>query len=183
MARRFSADDLYRFRQWLVEKDYAAKTVEAVLVLTKQVFKWGWRQSVLRDYRLASVSLPKAKARPQPCFSTTQVENLIAAADGEEKTAFAMMGFAGLRIGEVEQLQWEDVRFKDGQPAMLHIRRGGSAGTTKDKDERFVPVHPRIAELLGAPKKSGLVFTAIRERTLLARLSLMQGVRSRSRTN
>ncbi len=170
LARRFSADDLYRFRQWLIKKEYAAKTVEAVLVLTKQVFKWGWRQSVLRDYRLASVSLPKAKARPQPCFSTAQVEGLIAAADGEDKTAFAMMGYAGLRIGEVEQLQWEDVRLRGGKPVMFHIRRGGSAGTTKDKDERFVPVHPRIADLLGAAKKSSLVFKAIRERTLLARL-------------
>jgi len=59
-SRKFSADDFYRFRRWLMEKEYAAKTVEAVLVLTKQVFKWGWRQSHLRDYRLASASLPKA---------------------------------------------------------------------------------------------------------------------------
>ena len=170
LARRFSADDLFRFRQWLVKKDYAAKTVEAALVLTKQVFKWGWRQSVLRDYRLASVSLPKAKAKPQPCFTTAQVESLITAAEGEEKAAFASMGYAGLRIGEVEQLRWEDIRYDCGKPTMLHVRRGGSAGTTKDKDERFVPVHPRIAELLGEPKKTGPVFKTIRERTLLARL-------------
>ncbi len=173
LARRFSTDDVYRFRQWLIKKEYAAKTIDAVLVLTKQVFKWGWRQSVLRDYRLASASLPKAKAKPQPCFSTTQVESLIKAADGEERTAFAMMAYAGLRIGEVEQLRWEDVRFQDSKPGMFHIRRGGSAGTTKDKDERFVPVHPRIADLLGAAKKGGLVFSSIRERTLLARLKLL----------
>jgi hypothetical protein len=125
---------------------------------------------VLPQYRLASVSLPKAKAKPQPCFTTVQVDALIEAANGEVKTAFALMSYAGLRIGEVEQLRWEDVRLKDGKPTMLHIRRGGSNGTTKDKDERFVPVHPRIADLLGKPKKSGPVFSTIRERTLLARL-------------
>ena len=170
LARRFSADDLFRFRQWLIKKDYAAKTVEAALVLTKQVFKWGWRQAVLRDYRLASVSLPKAKAKPQPCFTTDQVESLINIAEGEEKAAFAMMGYAGLRIGEVEQLCWEDIRHRDGKATMFHIRRGGSAGTTKDKDERFVPIHPRIAEHLGESKKLGQVFQGIAERTLLARL-------------
>ncbi len=170
LARRFSADDLFRFRQWLIKKDYAAKTVEAVLVLTKQVFKWGWRQTILRDYRLAAVSLPKAKAKPQPCFTTAQVESLIGVAEAEEKTAFAMMGYAGLRIGEVEQLRWEDIRHRDGKPAMLHIRRGGSAGTTKDKGERFVPIHPRIAELLAESRKSGRVFEGISERVLLARL-------------
>ncbi len=118
----------------------------------------------------AAASLPKAKAKPQPCFTTVQVDALIEAANGEVKTAFALMSYAGLRIGEVEQLRWEDVRLKDGKPTMLHIRRGGSNGTTKDKDERFVPVHPRIADLLGKPKKSGPVFSTIRERTLLARL-------------
>lgn len=170
LARRFSADDLFRFRQWLIKADYAAKTVQGAVVLAQQAFKWAWRQSVLPQYRLASVSLPKAKAKPQPCFTTAQVESLIEKAQGEEKTAFAMMGYAGLRIGEVEQLRWEDIRLKDGKPMMLHVRRGGSNGTTKDKDERFVPVHPRIADVLGAPKKSRLVFSAIRERTLLARL-------------
>ncbi len=166
----FPADDLFRFRQWLIMQDYAAKTIQGAVVLAQQAFKWAWRQTVLPQYRLASVSLPKAKAKPQPCFMTAQVESLIEKAAGEEKTAFAMMGYAGLRIGEVEQLRWEDVRFKDGRPTMLHIRRGGSNGTTKDKDERFVPVHPRIADLLGKPKKSGPVFSTIRERTLLARL-------------
>ena len=42
-------------------------------MLTKQVFKWAWRQKRLRDYALAAVSLPKAKARPQPCFMSGQV--------------------------------------------------------------------------------------------------------------
>lgn len=173
LARRFSADDLYRFRNWLNEKNYAAKTVDAALVLTKQVFKWGWRQSVLRDYRLASATLPKAKAKPQPCFTTAQVESLIGAATGEEQPAFALMGYAGLRIGEVEQLRWEDVRFADGKPSMIHVRRGGSNGTTKDKDERFVPVHPRIAESLGQRKSSGEVFRGIGARGLLKRLKVL----------
>lgn len=173
LARRFSADDLFAFRKWLIDQDYAPKTIDGILVLTKQAFKWAWRQTLTRDYRLAAVSLPKAKASPQPCFTTEQVELLLKTTVGEDRLAFSMMAYAGLRIGEVEQLRWEDIRHRDGKPTMFHVRRGGSRGTTKDKDERFVPVHPRIADYLDEPKKSGQVFTAIRARDLLMRLKVL----------
>ncbi len=130
-----------------VDQDYADKTVEAAVVLVKQMFKWAWRQKLLREYRLVGVSFPKAKASPQPCFISQQVDMLIEAGKGEEKLAFALMGYAGLRIGEVEQLCWEDMTAKGGKFTMIHVRRGGSNGTTKDKDERFVPIHPVISGL------------------------------------
>ncbi len=54
---------------------------------------------------------------------------------------------------------------------MIHIRRGGSNGTPKDKDERFVPVHPRVAELLGKVQhKTDPVVPGINERRLLKRV-------------
>ena len=96
---------------------------------------------------------------------------MIDAAKGEEKLACALMGYAGLRIGEVEQLQWDDLHAGGGRFTMIHVRRGGSSGTTKDKDDRFVPVHSTIAALLGSPaKRTGRVFKAITERQLLKRL-------------
>ena len=70
LARRFSEDHLYCYRAWLKKQNYADKTVEAAVVLVKQVFKWAWRQGLLRDYRLAGASFPKAKAQPQPCFTS-----------------------------------------------------------------------------------------------------------------
>ena len=175
IARRFSETNLCEYRKWLQEgnyksKYYADKSVEAAVVLVKQMFKWAWRQGHLRDYRLAGASFPKAKASPQPCFTSEQVDNLINVSKGEEKLAFALMGYAGLRIGEVEQLHWTDIQINDGRYTMIHIRRGGSEGTPKDKDERFVPVHPRVAELLGTIRhKTGLVFLGINERKLLKR--------------
>jgi len=171
LIRHFTQDHLYGFRQWLLENDYADKTIQGAVVLAKQIFKWGWRQGLIRDYKFASVSFPKAKARPQPCFTTAQVKMLIEEAKDEEKLAFALMAYAGLRIGEIEQLQWEDLSFKNKRFTMIHVRHGGSNGTTKDKEERFVPVHPEISELLGpASKKTGLIFQTIKERSLLKRL-------------
>jgi len=171
LTRHLNQNHLYGFRQWLQKKDYADKTVQGAIILTKQIFKWGWRHGLLKDYKFASVSFPKAKAGQQPCFTTDQVKTLIEEARGEERLAFAFMGYAGLRIGEVEQLQWEDISLKNRQFAMIHVRHGGSNGTTKDKEERFVPVPPKISELLGpVSKKTGLIFQTIKERTLLKRL-------------
>ena len=54
---------------------------------------------------------------------------------------------------------------------MFHIRRGGSTGTTKDKDDRFVPIHPQIRRLLEVlPRTGERVFPGITERQLLKRL-------------
>jgi len=170
LARHFSEDDLYRHHQWLLDQGYAEKTIQGAVTLAKQAFKWAWRQRILGDYRLAAARFRKAKADPQPCFTSDEADRLIASARGEEKAAFALMAYAGLRIGEVEQLRWEDIHRTERQPTMIQVRRGGSSGTRKDKEERFVPVHPKVAAHLNSLKKSGPIFKAIRERTLLQRL-------------
>jgi len=175
-SRRFSEYHLCQYRKWLKEgnynnKFYADKSIEAAIVLVKQMFKWAWRQRLIKDYRLSAVSFPKAKAASQPCFTSNQVDQLIEAGVGEEKLAFALMAYAGLRIGEVEQLCWEDIRINHGRFTMIHIRRGGSNGMTKDKDERFIPVHRIISDLLEpARKNTGLIFKSVTERRLLKRL-------------
>jgi len=99
---------------------------------------------------------------------------IIANTQGEEKVAFATLAYAGLRIGELEQLRWSDMQTNRGQLGMFHIRRGGSNGTTKDKDDRFVPIHPQIRPLLEAlPRKDQVVFPNINERKLLKRIKII----------
>ena len=60
---------------------------------------------------------------------------------------------------------------------MLHICRGGStAGKTKTKRDRFVPIHPRVKPLLERlPRSVGesLVFPEVTERQLLKRIKII----------
>ena len=171
LANRFGQEAFYNYRQWLEEQGYADKTIYGALILAKQVFKWAFQEGRLREYRLAKAKVPKATAGPQPCFTTDQVELIVANTEGLEKAALATLGYAGLRIGELEQLQWADVGLDRGDLGMFHIRRGGSKGTTKDKDHRFVPINPRIRPLLVALSRNNtLVFPGITERKLLKRL-------------
>lgn len=177
LAGAFDEDDFHRFRAWLQQQKhkqgvtYSPKSVGSALLVCKQVFKYGWQRKVIPTYTLAAVPLPKAKARPQPCFTTSQVETLLERTEGEEQAVLATLAYAGFRIGEAEQLLWDDVLFDRGELGMFHIRRGGSNGTTKNKQDRFVPIHPRIRPLLeGLGRRQGLVFPTTRERRLLARL-------------
>ena len=91
LAHHFGRDDYFRFRGWLIGKGYAAKTVYGVLTVTKQVFKWAHLEGKMREYRLGGAKLAKAKAPPQPCFDTGQVELIIANSEGLEKVAFATL--------------------------------------------------------------------------------------------
>ncbi len=171
MAHRFDRDAFYRYRQWLTTHNYADKTIYGVLILCKQVFKWAHQEGKLSDYPIGTVKVSKARAKPQACFTTGQVEQILAATDDAERAAFATLAYAGLRVGELIQLQWPDVLFDRGDLGMFYIRRGGSMGTTKDKDHRFIPIHPRIKPLIEAlPRSSNLVFPAIKDRRLLIRL-------------
>jgi integrase len=161
----------YRYREWLVNKNYQPKTVYGALTICKQVFKWGHAEGHLKEYRLVNTKLAEAKAKPQPCFTTEQVETLILSTSGVEQAAIATLAYAGLRIGELEQLLWQDVRLNADGSGMFHVRLGGSNGTTKDKDARFVPVHPRIRPLLDAlPRGGSCVFPKIAARQFLLRI-------------
>jgi integrase len=176
LAMRFGRETFYRYREWLVKQEYAPKTVYAALTVCKQVFKWGHAEGRLKEYRLANTKLAEAKAKPQPCFTTEQVEQLINATTGVEQAVLATLAYAGLRIGEAEQMLWRDVRLAGNGSGMFHVRLGGSNGTTKDKDARFVPIHPRIRPLIAAlPKVGDHVFPDIRERQLLKRLKTLCG--------
>ncbi len=174
---RFDRHAFYRFRGWLETRPhkqgvvYAPKSVYATLTVAKQLAKWAWREGLSGEYLLAGVQLPIAKARPQPCFTTEQVEKIIAIADPPDATALAVLAYSGMRIGELIQLRPMDVLLDRGELGMFHIRLGGSNGKTKDKDERFVPIHPRIRPLVGAwPKDRDVVMPGLTERRLLATL-------------
>jgi integrase len=176
LAIRFGRESFYRYREWLVKQEYKPKTVYAALTVCKQVFKWGHAEGRLREYRLAGTKLAEAKADPQPCFTTEEVEALINATSGVEQAVIATLAYAGLCIGEAEQMLWRDVRLSDNGTGMFHVRLGGSNGTTKDKDARFVPVHPRIRPLIAALPRSGdHLFPDIRERQLLKRVKELCG--------
>lgn len=178
-AAAFDEEAYYRFAAWLRGKThkqglpYSGKSLYTALTVCKQLFLHGWKKELLRDFHLAGARLPSGKARPQPCFTTEQVEALLGSLEGEDRAAFAIGAYLGFRVGEIVALRWEDVHLDRGDLGVVHIRRGGSAEAPKDKEHRFIPIHPRlrpIFEELAASRSGPLVLPGVRDRTLLARL-------------
>ena len=177
-ADQFTEREFYGFRQWLCDQrhkqgtSYAGKTLYTTLTVCKQVFKWGWRQKMLPVYELAAAELPKSKAKPQPCPTTDQVLAIIDELDGMYADAVTILAFTGMRVGELIQQRWEDVMLdRGGSLGVLHIRRGGSSGMTKDKDDRTVHIHPLAREVYDRlNKKADTVLPGLRDRTLLTQL-------------
>lgn len=185
LAGRFDEEAFYRFQAWLRTQShkqragYASKSIYTALTITKQAFKYAHRQRLIQEDRLAAARLPTGKARPQPCFREEQIRAMLARCRGMPEgagwdtthAAIAILAYTGLRVGELGQLTWVDVRLDLGELGMLHVRRGGSGETTKDKEERFIPVHPVIRPVLdGLPREGALVLPGLRTRTLLARI-------------
>ncbi|MEO1278807.1 MAG: tyrosine-type recombinase/integrase [Planctomycetota bacterium] len=181
-ADRFDEAAYARFGAWLRDQvhkqgtNYAPKSNYTTLTVCKQMFKWAWRQRLAPTTSLASTRLPTAKPRPQPCFTTDQVEAMLDRTDGLTHAAIAILAYTGLRVGELEQLHWADVHQDMGELGMLHVHRGGSATTTKDKEARFVPIDPKIRPILDElPRGDDLVLPDLRARTLLAQIKRLCG--------
>ncbi len=125
--------------------------------MIKQLFKWAARNSYLSRNLLAPIRFEKVKSPRQPCFSIEQVELLISNAEKWTVPIFATLAFTGVRIGELQQLLWEDV---DLSRNIIHVHRGGSGGRPKDKEDRFIPIHVKKLRpiLQSLPVKPDRVF-------------------------
>lgn len=160
-ASAFTEKDFWAFNQKMVKDELAAKTRADRLTIVKQLFKWAQRSGKLLVNPLVNASVPEAPATLQPCFTPEQVGVLIANANDHQKPIFAMMGYAGMRFGEVRDLRWTDVLLDQGKHGFIVVQRGGSGDTTKSKKVRRIPIHPELRTVLaGLPKSFERVFTA-----------------------
>jgi len=158
MARTFSPDDLFAYRTYLNEvHSLSEKSIYSETILLKQLFKWASKNGYLSRNLLEALRFPKVRSSWQPCFTIEQVELLLANAETWAMPMFATLAFSGIRIGELQQLRWDDVYLDRN---IVHITRGGSDGKTKNKEDRFIPVHGKKLKpvLQSLPRESELVF-------------------------
>ena len=99
------------------------------------------------------VPLPRAKARPKVFLTHAQVQQL-ADECGEHSTLIYVLGYTGLRWGEVAALRVRDVdlmrRRLHVERAMAEVRGQAVIGTPKDHDRRSVPVPAFLVDDLAA---------------------------------
>ena len=98
----------------------------------------------VRENPFEKVKLNKRQGNSPTFVTEEQLDLIIKNVDNKTVgdviiTAF----FSGCRLGELVNLRWNDVNFKDGL-----ITIGNSEYETKSRKQRIVPMHPRVREIL-----------------------------------
>jgi integrase len=122
-------------------------TLYNVLVVLKTFMRWCETRNLITASPLAKVRLCKPRRRKHPAATQQQLEAVLSVATGTLFAVFAMLGFTGLRIGEVIALRPEDVDLV-GRVIRVHHRENWRPKT--EGSEREVPIHPRLLAILRA---------------------------------
>ncbi|MBI4574711.1 MAG: site-specific integrase [Planctomycetes bacterium] len=141
------------------------------LQVIKTFTRWCVRMGHLPADPCARIQrLPPLPKRPIRFLAPREADKLLAVCDepaiaGNGATvhrtmplrAMSLVGlYAGLRLGEILSLRWEDVDLKAG---LLHVTVRED-WKPKDRESRRIPLHPRLREVLEAMGRVGaLVFS------------------------
>lgn len=138
----------------------AATTLYHETVVVKQLCNFAVLRGYLQHNPLRQLKIRRPKPTEQPCFTLARVEAILASA-GAYADLYELAAFTGLRIGEIKWLTWDDVEFDDAGGGFIHVRAKPGRWKPKDGEDRKVPIHPRVANLLARlPRRHKFVFTA-----------------------
>jgi integrase len=144
------------YRKERTDAEAAPKTVYNETMIIRQLVNFAKSRHLVTGDPLAGLRLREPKPTPQPCWSTAELDQILAAAD-IYVVAYTILADTGLRVGELKHLTWVDVDFDHN---VLHVRPKGD-WKPKTGDQRAVPMSPRIrCELEKLPRRSDWVVTA-----------------------
>jgi site-specific recombinase XerD len=128
-----------RYFDALLERN-AVSTVRRHLAYLRAAYSYAVRHELVHRDPTAEVRLPRLPDHEPVTYSNEQLRSIYAAIRTErERTAFFLLAFAGLRLGEAARLRWRDVDFEHRQ-----LRVNG-----KSDKQRLVPLHPQLHHVLG----------------------------------
>ena len=123
---------------------HAERTVFHESVVVKQFIKWCKQRRMLSNNPLEDYRLEKPKQHSKGGPSLDQVNQILSMAKEPRRTQYAVLAFTGMRSGELQHLQRDDL---DLDANWLHIvSRPGAE--TKTRESWRVPIHARLRSLL-----------------------------------
>jgi len=115
--------------------------------MTKKAVEWG---NLIKDPWLSVKKFTPTRARPETFCG--KEEDLLKACQSPYERAVLHLGlYQGLRRGEMANLMWEDLDFKNGSMKIA----SGMGRRTKSKRERWLPIHPKTEKALKALPSRG----------------------------
>ena len=126
----------------------SAKRINKLMALVKTILNEGCDRFDLTSPARALKRLKQKRSEVNP-FTLEEVNRLIAGVREDYRAYLTVRLLTGLRTGEADGLQWEDIDFERNQ---LHVQRtysrDGDGDTKTESSKRVVPLVPQVKEAL-----------------------------------
>ena len=157
-VRDLTGDWVVGWKDQLLAKGLSALTVkDGYLAALRVVCEWakGNRRISVNPVEGIKVSVPDKIKTREKCFTPNEASTILNATMAPPKSRCTMQmksayrwvpwlcAYTGARVGEITQLRKQDVQLHDGH-WLIWITP--DAGSTKDKNPRFVAIHPDLIE-------------------------------------
>jgi integrase len=150
-ARRVTADDLVRWKEELLAKQRAAKTIrDSKLAPVRAIFQWAVdnRKLDINPGARISIDLKNRPSERRRGYTDEEAKVILRAARAETESHKRWVpwvcAYTGARIAEICQLRSEDIKQID---RIWCIAFAAEAGSLKNlNSERVVPVHPALID-------------------------------------
>jgi integrase len=140
-------------RDELIASGISGSTISnATMPLRVLVSRESERGNLERD-PFRGVKWPSKESTPARWATVTEAETLLGVLDGADRAYCAIAFFAGLRVGEISALRWEDVNLDTEEP-YIAVHRAFDQKTNQEttpktaKGARAVPVADQLVPLL-----------------------------------
>lgn len=163
---RLTIVDLQRVADGLIVDGLSPSSVRGAIMAVRALYGWARPRGLATANPCEGVRLPAARGKRDRIATPQEAAKLVAALEVEERAAFGLAVYGGLRAGELLALDWSSVDLGRG---VVRVTRGWDHGSgrfiaPKSKAaRREVPIVERLSVLLTAHRANGgtgLVFPA-----------------------
>ena len=142
--------DLQRLIDRMQADGAAASTIRNTVNAARALYRQAVRLELVHDDPTDRLALPAVRGRRDRIAGPAEAEGLIAALPDADRALWATAMYAGLRLGELKALTWEDVSLAEG---ILRVERSWDvkAGPVTPKSHagtRKVPMTGMLRDLL-----------------------------------
>ncbi|HLM30117.1 MAG TPA: site-specific integrase [Solirubrobacterales bacterium] len=148
--------DLQLFADRLLERGLSASTIRVTLASLRVIYSRALDRGHVAVNPTAGLKLPAPRGRRERIADPAEAVALLATLPEHDRALWATALFAGLRLGELRALRWQDVDLGEG---VIRVKRSWDpkAGEIEPKSRggrRTVPISKR----LGDPEREGYLY-------------------------
>ena len=145
------------YRKMRTDEKRSPKTIHCDTYIIRQLVNFALTRRMIGKDPLKGLKNPQPKRTEQPCWTPSELEQIVGAADEPQKSMFIAYADTGMRFGELQWLTWDDVDFEKN---MIHIRPK-EGWKPKTGESRKIAMTNRLKQVLQRqPRDFRWVFTA-----------------------